>query len=209
MLLQCGFKTDSPVVVIAKSGKSPVGSTARLIWHPVNERNVAISEVMSRIDRARRDGLSTVAVDTESEACLYSNMSMIARRAQQNGMKVIQTPKAYLDHLPGTETEDCAALNNYADAALLWIYGSHWSERVGNGASWEDLIRMWHDNGLMIQAIPMCDSGRRDGNEPYNTEADILQILRGAHAAGLSVGLFNPTLPLSREELTEAARLYR
>jgi hypothetical protein len=205
-LLHCGFKPTSPVLVIAKSGKSVVGQTARLIWHPVNEGKVALSEVLARIDRARREGLWAVAVDTESEACYYRNMEAIAARARSNGMMVIHTPKAYLDHLPGTEAEDCAALNKWADAALLWIYGSHWSSG-GSGSTWEQLIRMWHDNGLVIQAIPMCDSGRR-AFEPYNSQQDIIEIARGAHAAGLSIGIFNPKWPESREELQEMARLY-
>lgn len=207
MLLQCGFKATSPVLVIAKSGKSVVGQTARLIWHPVNEGKVALSEVLARIDRARREGLWAVAVDTESEACYYANMQAIAARARANGMMVIHTPKAYLDHLPGTETEDCEALNKWADAALLWIYGSHWSTPSGNFTPWVDLIRRWHDNGMTIQAIPMCDSGRR-AFEPYNSQQDIIEIARGAHAAGLSIGIFNPKLPESREELQEMARLY-
>lgn len=207
MLAAVGFKPNSPVIVIARSGRSRIGKTARLVWHPVNERSVKLPEVLNRIDATAREGLSIIAIDTESDACSYDNIRAIHARAQRNGLFVIHVPKALLDHLPGTESQDCAILNDNADAALLWLYGSHWDTQSGNFTPWVDIIRMWHNNHLTIQAIPMCDSGRR-AFEPYNSERDIIQIIQGCHKARLSFGIFNPRFPESREELTEAARLY-
>lgn len=43
----------------------------------------------------------------------------------------------------------------------------------------------------------------------HNTQAEIIEIFRGCAAAGLSVGIFNPTEDASIEELTEAAKWYK
>lgn len=202
MLLECGFKAGSRVVVIAKSGRSPVGITARLVWHPVNERGALLSEVLGRIDTAAREGFSVIAVDCELEAANYTAMREIAKRARWHGLRVIQAPKAYLDHLPGSNEEDAAVLNETADVCLGWIYNQHWAD------GWPAIVRMWHDAGLRIQGVPMCDSGRRANDPGHNSEQDILEVIRGCSVSGLSVGLFNPALPDSREELAEAAKFY-
>lgn len=206
MLLQCGFRKDSPVIVHAVRGISPCGLTSRIIWP--NDPTCTLSDALSRMPAAKADGLSIVSVDTEGAATSPDAMRAIAAEARRLSLRVIQVPKATLDHLPGSDTEDCAVLNATAAAALFWIYGSHWDTPNGTFPPWRDLLNFWHYAGLTIQAIPMCDSGRRAGDEPYNTQDDIIAILRGCAAAGLSVGLFNPALPASKEELTEAAKLY-
>jgi len=206
MLLSCGFRKDSPVIVQAIRGISPCGQTSRIIWP--NDGKTTLAIALSRMPSAKADGLSIVSVDTEGAATSFDSMRAIALEARRLNLRVIQAPKATLDHLPGSDAQDSAILNATAAGALFWIYGSHWDTQNGNYPSWVDLIRTWHNAGLTIQAIPMCDSGRRAGDEPYNTQADIIAILRGCAAAGLSCGLFNPALPDSKEELQEAAKLY-
>jgi hypothetical protein len=206
MLLSCGFRKDSPVIVHAVAGLSPCGQTSRIIWP--NDPKCTLAIALSRMPKAKADGLSIVSVDTEGSATTFDAMRAIAAEARRLDLRVIQVPKALLDHLPGSDAQDSAVLNATCVAGLFWLYGSHWDTPNGNFPSWIDIIRNWHNAGLTIQAIPMCDSGRRANNEPYNTQADIIAILRGCAAAGLSCGLFNPALPESKEELTEAAKLY-
>lgn len=211
MLQACGFGRGARVVVMAKSGRSPVGITARLVWHPVNEppastraeQEERLRAVLTRIDRAAAEGFSVIAVDCEGIAAYHSAIREVGKRARWHGMRVIQAPKAYFDHLSGTNAEDAAVLNESADVCVGWIYNQHWTD-----LGWKGIIREWYRCGLRIQGVPMCDSGRRARDPGYNSEQDIIEIIRGCAECGLSVGIFNPALPDSKEELIEAARWY-
>jgi hypothetical protein len=117
MLLSCGFRKDSPVIVHAIAGISPCGQTSRIIWP--NDPKCTLAIALSRMPKAKAEGRSIVSVDTEGSATTFDAMRAIAAEARRLDLRVIQVPKALLDHLPGSDAEDCAVLNATAVAGLI------------------------------------------------------------------------------------------